>query len=81
MAAQQIGIYNECFSGRSQTKRPLGAFPMDLINLIKPLDWVRAQSGALISGFELLYHCLEEHISPTGKFCEGRDCSLFISLP
>lgn len=47
MAAQQIDIYDECFNVRSWTKRPLGALPMDVINLIKP----QTQSEPGVEGF------------------------------
>lgn len=74
MAAQQTGIYDEYLSVRSWTKWSLGVFPADVIDLIKPLDWVGAQSGVLIPCFELFWR----NTSYLPNW-EGRD-SYFLSI-
>lgn len=58
MAAQQTGIYDEYLSVRRWTKWSLGVFPVDVIDLIKPLDWV----GAEWSAYPLFWTVLGEHI-------------------
>lgn len=53
MAAQGIGIYDECFSVRSWTERPLGTLPTDVIKLIK----AQAQAERRAEPFSPVLRC------------------------